>query len=202
MSMPQLLFITIQRGRGHFVAPIVQMRMLGEVTSHCHPGECPKPFLSVVCLAELTSRGPGGLGGGPGATLCCCFSSSICCREKNGRRREGGSSGWRRPHSSKLLACRHRTCRRRFFLCRVLKWQYSQAKGLAPVSTCGGCLCLPTPSPILPEKPSPPQGPLQLPDSFLSSNTCAAHGGEPGQKQNWFALCTQAFLPVPTFKVT
>lgn len=140
MSMPQLLFITIQRGRGHFVAPIVQMRMLGEVTSHCHPGECPKPFLSVVCLAELTSRGPGGLGGGPGATLCCCFSSSICCREKNGRRREGGSSGWRRPHSSKLLACRHRTCRRRFFLCRVLKWQYSQAKGLAPVGTCGGML--------------------------------------------------------------
>lgn len=67
--------------------------------------------------------------------MCCCFSSSICCREKKGRRREGGSSGWRRPHSSKLFACRHRTCRRRFFLCRVLKWQYSQAKGLAPVGT-------------------------------------------------------------------
>lgn len=100
----------------------------------------PKSLLSAACLAELTSGGPGELGGGPGAPLCCCFSSSICCREKKGRRREGGSSGWRRPHSSKLLACRHRTCRRRFFLCRVLKWQYSQAKGLAPVSTRGGML--------------------------------------------------------------
>lgn len=104
------------------------------------PGHAPKPLLSAACLAELTSGGPRELVGGPGAVLCCCFSSSICCREKKGRRREGGSSGWRRPHSSKLLACRHRTCRRRFFLCRVLKWQYSQAKGLAPVGTHGGML--------------------------------------------------------------
>lgn len=104
------------------------------------PGHVPKPLLSAACFAELTSGGPRELGGSPGAVLCCCFSSSICCTEKKGRRREGGSSGWRRPHSSKLLACRHRTCRRRFFLCRVLKWQYSQAKGLAPVGTHGGML--------------------------------------------------------------
>lgn len=68
------------------------------VCSHC-----------VCCLPAGPTWGPGALEGRPGAPVCCCFSSSICCTEKKGRRREGGSSGWRRPHSSKLLACRHRT---------------------------------------------------------------------------------------------
>lgn len=118
------------------------------------PASRPLP-VSAACLPELTSGGPGGPGGGPGAVLCCCFSSSICCREKKGRRRDGGSSGWRRPHSSKLLACRHRTCRRRFFLCRVLKWQYSQAKGLAPAGRHGGMLV-----PACPPRRPPPPGSL------------------------------------------
>lgn len=118
------------------------------------------------------TSGPAELRGGPGATLCCCFSSSICCREKKGRRRDGGSSGWRLPHSSKLLACRHRTCRRRFFLWRVLKWQYSQAKGFAPVST-GKCL----------HPHSPPGGHLWPQGSLAASryhawtNTTAHSGG-------------------------
>lgn len=93
----------------------------------------------VLCAVSQPTSGPGELRGGPGAALCCCFSSSICCREKKGRRRDGGSSGWRLPHSSKLLAWRHRTWRRRFFLWRVLKWQYSQAKGLAPRGTGSAC---------------------------------------------------------------
>lgn len=78
-----------------------------------------------------------GQAGGPGAAvltgglaagsvgactwLCCCFSSSICCRVKKGRRRQGGSSGCRWAHSSKESAWRHCTCRRRFFLCLVVK---------------------------------------------------------------------------------
>jgi hypothetical protein len=120
-----------------YLCPSVPMRTLGsrEVMSHYHPGLWSSTCLLPACWP--TSGGPGEPGGGPGAALCCCFSSSICCREKKGRRREGGSSGWRRPHSSKLLGCRQRTCSRRFFLCRVLKWQYSQAKGLAPVDTGG-----------------------------------------------------------------
>lgn len=147
----------------------------------------PKPLLSATCLAELTSGGPGEPGGGPGAALCCCFSSSICCREKKGRRREGGSSGWRRPHSSKLLACRHRTCRRRFFLCRVLKWQYSQAKGLAPVGTGGRCLGFPAPHPGKPSmgpgprQPSPCQGSVpQLGKACAAVRAGGRAGREPG----------------------
>lgn len=53
--------------------------------------------------------------------LCCCFSSSICCRVKKGRRRQGGSSGCFCAHSSKESAWRHCTCRRKFFLCLVVK---------------------------------------------------------------------------------
>lgn len=105
-----------------------------------HEHRC--PALITMAPAKLTSDGPGEPGGGSGTVLCCCFNSSICCREKKGRRREGGSSGWRRPHSSKLLACRQRTCRRRFFLWRVLKWQNSQANGLAPVGRYRGMLVL------------------------------------------------------------
>lgn len=132
---------------------------LGEAASHSLGAHVPQPFYP---LPVLTSGGPGEPAGGPGAVLCCCFSSSICCREKKGRRREGGSSGWRRPHSSKLLACRQRTCSRRFFLCRVLKWQYSQAKGLAPAGTSGGILGIARP---LGEPFCDPKDPLQLTDS-------------------------------------
>lgn len=160
--MPSATLHPVQGGRTHFVVPHMPTRILGlgEAASHGLSAHVPHPFYP---LPVLTSGGPGELAGGPGAVLCCCFSSSICCREKKGRRREGGSSGWRRPQSSKLLACRHRTCSRRFFLCRVLKWQYSQAKGLAPAGTPGGSLGVARPPPrgtLL-----RPQGPLQLTDS-------------------------------------
>lgn len=81
---------------------------------------------------------PGSGSGSAGACpwLCCCFSSSICCRVKKGRRRQGGSSGCLCAHSWKQSAWRHCTCSRRFFLCLVVKWQNSQAKGFPPAGHC------------------------------------------------------------------
>lgn len=71
--------------------------------------------------------------GMPGLLSYCCLSSSICCREKKGLRRLlAGSSGWDTDHSSKASGWRHCTCRRKFFLCLVIKWHMVQEKGFSP----------------------------------------------------------------------
>lgn len=70
----------------------------------------------------------------PWVSSCCCLSSSICCRVKKGLRRLlTGSSGWATDHSSNASGWRHCTCRRKFFLCLVMKWHISQEKGFSPV---------------------------------------------------------------------
>lgn len=64
---------------------------------------------------------------------CCCLSASICCRVKKGfLRLLTGSSGLDSHHFSKASGWRHCMCRRRFFLCLVMKWHMSQQNGFSP----------------------------------------------------------------------